>query len=126
MRLIYGRAPVHSFARTQNNEALHALMADNRAWIHTRAAASAQLADGDTVVLENTEGMRSLPVRVQVTEGIRSDCIYLVHGFGQRSKRLRRAAGKGASDTSLMSQVKVDPLMGGTGMRVNFVRPMKA
>lgn len=63
---------------------------------------------------------------MKITEGIRRDCVYLVHGFGQRSKKLRRAAGKGASDTGLMSRVKVDPLMGGTGMRVTFVRPVKA
>jgi len=126
LRLIYGRAPVHSFARTQNNEALHTLMPENEAWIHTRAAADLQIHDGDRVVLENDEGVRSLPVRVMVTEGIRGDCIYLVHGFGQRSRKLRRASGRGASDTTLMSRVKVDPLMGGTGMRVNFVRAVKA
>jgi thiosulfate reductase/polysulfide reductase chain A len=126
LRLIYGRAPVHSFARTENNAALHALMPENEAWIHTKAAADLQLHDGDRVVLENDEKVRSLPVRLKVTEGIRKDCLYLVHGFGQRSKGLRRASGKGASDTSLMSKVQVDPLMGGTGMRVNFVRPVKA
>lgn len=126
LRLIYGRAPGHSFARTQNNEALHALMAENEAWIHTRVAADLQLAEGDRVLLENVDGVRSSPVRVKVTEGIRRDCVYLVHGFGQRSKRLRRASGRGASDTALMSRIKVDPLMGGTGMRVNFVRPMKS
>ena len=126
LRLIYGRAPVHSFARTENNEALHALMPENEAWIHTKTAAELQVHDGDRVPFENDEGARSLPVRVKVTEGIRRDCVYLVHGFGQRSKGLRRASGKGASDTSLMSRVKVDPLMGGTGMRVNFVRPVKA
>jgi len=125
LRLIYGRAPVHSFARTQNNEALHALMPENEAWLYTKAAAALQIQDGDRVLLENDEGVRSLPVRVMVTEGIRGDCIYLVHGFGQRSRKLRRASGRGASDTNLMSRVKVDPLMGGTGMRVNFVRPVK-
>ena len=78
------------------------------------------------MVLENVDRARSLPVRVKVTEGIRRDCLYLVHGFGQRSKALRRAAEKGASDTALMSRVNVDPLMGGTGLRVNFVRPVKA
>jgi hypothetical protein len=28
------------------------------------------------------------------------------------------------SDTELMTRVKIDPIMGGTGMRVNFVRPV--
>ena len=126
VRLIYGRAPVHSFARSQNNEALHALMSENEVWLHTATAGEHRIAAGDRVVLENTDGGRSRPVRVKVTEGIRRDCAYLVHGFGQGGRGLRRAFGKGASDTSLMSRVKVDPLTGGTGMRVNFVRPVPA
>jgi thiosulfate reductase/polysulfide reductase chain A len=63
-------------------------------------------------------------VRVKVTEGIRGDAAYLVHGFGHRAPALRRAHNKGISDTALMTRVSVDPLMGGTGMRVNFVRPV--
>ncbi len=33
VRLLYGRAPVHSFARSQNNEALDALMPENEVWL---------------------------------------------------------------------------------------------
>jgi thiosulfate reductase/polysulfide reductase chain A len=124
-RLVYGRAPMHSFARTQNNDQLHGLMAENDVWLHTKPAQALALRDGDRVVLENQDGVRSLPIRVRVTEGIRDDCAYMVHGFGQRSRLLRRARDRGASDTNLMTRVKVDPLMGGTGMRVNFVRPVK-
>lgn len=124
-RLLYGRAPVHSFARSQNNALLNGLYPENDAWLHTRPAAALGLRDGQKVVLENPAGDRSLPVRLHVTEGIREDCLYMAHGFGHRSKALRRAYGRGASDTSLMSEVKVDPLMGGTGMRVNFVRPVR-
>ena len=126
LRLIYGRAPVHSFARSQNNEALHALMPENEVWFHTTSARAFGVAEGELVLLENGDGVRSSPVLVKVTEGIRNDCAYLVHGFGQQSKALRRAHGRGASDNSLMSRVSVDPLTGGTGMRVNFVRPVRA
>ena len=122
LRLIYGRAPVHSFARSQNNEMLHALMPENEVWMQTKVAQKLGLKDGQRVVLENTDGDKSLPIRLKVTEGIRADCAYVVHGFGQRSAMLSRAAGKGASDTDLMSHVQIDPVMGGTGMRVNFVR----
>jgi thiosulfate reductase / polysulfide reductase chain A len=124
-RLIYGRAPVHSFARSQNNEMLHALMPENEVWLQARAARELGLRNGERVRLENTDGVRSQPVRLKVTEGIRGDCAYMVHGFGHRSKALRRAFGRGASDTELMSRVNVDPLMGGTGMRVTFVRVLK-
>jgi thiosulfate reductase/polysulfide reductase chain A len=121
-RLIYGRAPVHSFARTQNNAVLDALMPENEAWINPQAAKDAGVSEGQRVVLENQDGARSLPVRVRVTPGIRRDCLYMVHGFGHQSRALRLAYHKGASDTTLMTRVQVDPIMGGTGMRVNFVR----
>jgi thiosulfate reductase/polysulfide reductase chain A len=45
----------------------------------------------------------------------------MAHGFGHKSKRLRLTAGVGADDSALMTNIKVDPLMGGTGMRGNFV-----
>lgn len=124
-RLIYGRAPMHSFGRTENNATLHGLMSENEVWLHTGPAAELGLSDGDRVVLENQDGAKSDPVRVKVTEEIRGDAAYLVHGFGQRSKGLHLAYGKGISDTALMTRVSVDPVMGGTGMRVNFVRPVK-
>ncbi|MFN2238876.1 MAG: molybdopterin-dependent oxidoreductase [Thermoanaerobaculia bacterium] len=126
VRLIYGRAPMHSFARSQNNATLHALMPENEAWLHPEASRAFGVADGERVAFENEDGVRSDPIRIHVTEGIRSDCVYMVHGFGQKSKSLRRASGRGASDNGLMSRVSVDPLTGGTGMRVNFVRPVKA
>ncbi|MGD0227150.1 MAG: hypothetical protein ABSF71_32895 [Terriglobia bacterium] len=66
-----------------------------------------------------------LPIKLRVTAGIRSDCVYMVHGFGNQSRALRRAYRKGASDADLMTRVKIDPIMGGTGMRVNFVRVLK-
>ena len=123
-RLIYGRAAVHSFARSQNNAQLHGLMPENEAWLSTQSARAAGLVDGQKVLLENMDGAKSLPIRLKVTEGIRPDCLYVVHGFGQRAPSLWRANAQGASDTDLMTRVKVDPIMGGTGMRVTFVRPL--
>jgi hypothetical protein len=61
------------------------------------------------------------PVAVKATERIRPDCVYLVHGFGHTARGLRHAFGKGASDAQLITRYKVDPLMGGTAMNVNFV-----
>lgn len=124
-RLIYGRTPVHSFARSQNNNILQALMAENEVWINPDAARDLRLQDGDRVTLENQDKVRSLPVEVRLTAGIRRDCVYMVHGFGHESPKLRRAYHRGASDSALMTRVSIDPLMGGTGMRVNFVRVLK-
>ncbi len=124
-RLLDGRSPVHSFARTQNNALLHSLDSENEVWINATAARNLGLRDAQRVILENQDGARSLPVRLHVTEGIRRDCAYMAHGFGQQGEGMRRAYRRGASDTGLMTRVQVDPIMGATGMRVNFVRILK-
>jgi thiosulfate reductase/polysulfide reductase chain A len=122
LRLIYGRAPMHSFGRTQNNAWLYDLMPENQVWISTKSAQPVHLNDGDVVTLENQDGFRSDPIHVRVTERIRDDCAYMVHGFGAVAPKERKAFRRGTSDTKLLSRVAIDPIMGGTGMRVNFVR----
>jgi len=120
-RLIFGRAPVHTFSRTQTNPILHDMMAENEVWIHAEVAARLGVATGDYVRLKNQDGVVSNRVKVKPTERIRPDCVYMVHGFGHTSRMLTRALGKGASDAQLVTRVATDPLMGGTGMNVNFV-----
>ena len=122
LRLIYGRAPMHSFSRSENNSWLDDLMPENQVWISSGVAARIGVKDGETVILENQDGAKSLPIAVRATEGIRNDCAYMVHGFGTRAKALTKAYKKGASDTDLITRVSIDPIMGATGMRVNFVR----
>ena len=78
------------------------------------------------MLLVNQDGARAGPVRAKVTQRIRGDCVYLVHGWGQTAKRLRYAYGRGASDSALVTRYAVDPIMGGTGMNVNFVRLERA
>ncbi len=76
---------------------------------------------GDYVRLKNEDGVVSNKVKVKLTQRIRSDCVYMVHGFGHCSRGLKHAYLKGASDAQLLTRYAVDPLMGGTGMNVNFV-----
>jgi len=124
-RLAYGRSPIHSFARTQNNEILHGYMPENYLWINSTVANKLGLVDGEYVNLENQDGILSDKIRLFITPGIHPESVFMVHGFDQKSPFLKLAYKHGASDTYLMSRVKVDPLSGGTGMRVNFVRIIK-
>jgi thiosulfate reductase/polysulfide reductase chain A len=124
--LNYGRAPAHTFGRTINNPLLFELMPENAVWIHPSAAGLHDLVSGDYVELENPEGRRSNRVRVRVTERIRPDSIFIVHGFGHTDERQRLARGVGADDAALMHNVKIDPIMGGTGMRASFVTLVKS
>lgn len=120
-RLLFGRAPVHSFSRTQTNPILADMMSENAVWVNAVAARRLGLKSGDYVRLRHQDGVISNRVRVKATERIRPDCVYMVHGFGHTSRELRRAYLKGASDAQMMSRYRTDPLMGGTGMNVNFV-----
>jgi thiosulfate reductase/polysulfide reductase chain A len=79
------------------------------------------LKSGDYIKLRNQDGILSNRVLVKSTQKIRGDCVYMVHGFGHRSKALKGAYLKGASDAELITKYIVDPIMGGTGMNVNFV-----
>lgn len=120
-RLLFGRAPVHSFSRTQTNPVLSEMMDENEVWINADVARRYGLESGDHVRLKNQDGVTSNPIRVKATQRIRGDCVYMVHGFGQTSRGILPQYRRGASDASLITRYAVDPLMGGSGMNVNFV-----
>ena len=120
-RLLYGRTPTHTFGRTTNNPILTETMHENEVWVNSKIARLHDFKNGDYVVLVNQDGIRSNKVRAKVTERIRHDCVFMVHGFGHTDKRMHRSFMRGANDNQLVSRVNVDPIMGGTGMRVNFI-----
>ena len=120
-RLLYGRAPMHSFGRTTNNPVLTELKHENEVWINPKVAREWGIENGEYIRLENQDNVISNKIKVKVTERIRHDCVYMVHGFGHTQKQLHRGYNRGADDTRLITRVNVDPIMGGTGMRVNFV-----
>ncbi len=124
-RLLYGRSPVHTFSRTINDQWLWELQPENEVWLNKKEAEALGLKDKQLVKLENQDKATVGPVRVKVTERIRRDCVYMVHGFGHNSPRLTKAHGRGADDQQLITRYKVDPITGGTGMRVNFVKIIK-
>ena len=122
LRLLFGRAPTHTFGRTTNNRFLGEILHENVVWLNAKWAAEQGLKGGEEVRLVNQDGVSAGPVKVKATQRIRPDCAYLVHGFGHDSKGLSFARGRGASDADLMSRTQIDPAMGGTGMNVNFIR----
>ncbi|HQP35027.1 MAG TPA: molybdopterin-dependent oxidoreductase [Polyangiaceae bacterium] len=121
-RLLYGRSPLHSFGRTQNNPILHDLDSTNVVWMHPAAASKLGLEHGVSVMVTNDKGDATGPVSLLVTERIAPECVYMVHGFGHRSKGLSRANGQGASDSDLVRDYALDPIGGTTGMRTQTVR----
>ena len=123
--LNYGRAPAHTFGRTINNPQLFELMPENAVWVHPAAAAREGIVNGDHVRLRNPNGKQSNRVRVRVTQRIRPDSVFMVHGFGHTDARQRLAHDTGADDADLMHNVRIDPVAGSTGMRASFVALVK-
>jgi len=120
--LLFGRAPMHTFGKTQTNPLLHDMMSENEVWINAAIARQYDIKSGDYIKLKNQDGVTSnFPIKAKVTNRIRKDCVFVVHGFGHSARGMGKAYGKGASDNHLITKYKTDPLMGGTGMNVNFV-----
>ncbi len=121
-RLNFGRSPSHTFGRTTNNPLLTQLELENELWVNPDVAKEHGIKNNQYVKLENQDGViSSSRIKVKVTKRIRPDCVYMVHGFGHTMKQLKRAYMKGIDDTELITNVKYDPIMGGVGMRSNFV-----
>lgn len=126
MRLLYGRSPVHTFNRSQNNAWLMAENDSNPVWVNDKMAAKLGLKDGDVVSLINQDGVKSrTTTTVKVTPGIRADSVYMYHGFGSMNPEMTVGVGKGVDDCSLITKIAVDPETGAHGMRNNFVKLVK-
>jgi thiosulfate reductase/polysulfide reductase chain A len=117
--------PAHTFSRTTNNPLLFQLAPENTLWINSLVARQWKLKTGDSVRMQNQDGIVSKSIRVRVTERIGPDSVFMAHGFGHSAKQLRLTNGLGADDSALMTNVLIDPIMGATGMRGNFVTFVK-
>jgi thiosulfate reductase/polysulfide reductase chain A len=126
-RLLFGRSPVHTFSRTTNNRLLSEVMDENGVWVNREVAERWGFKTGDRVYLQNQDGVRSsFSAPVKVTDRIHPDAVFVVHGYGRKARRLRQVYGKGIDDAELITRYKTDPVMGGTGMNVNFVTFLRA
>lgn len=125
-RLVYGRSPVHTFNRSQNNVWLHHAMPVNPVWLNDESAKKMGLNDGDEIGLVNSEGVKSTFTSVvKVTPGIRKDTVYMAHGYGSKNPMLSVGKGAGIDDQELITKLAIDPETGCNGMRTNFVKFVK-
>ncbi|KAF0220258.1 MAG: thiosulfate [Geobacteraceae bacterium] len=126
LRVLYGRSPLHTFSRTTNNFMVTDLIPENYLWVNSKTALKLGLTNGQYVRLENRTGFKSPgTIKVRYTQRLREDCVYMVHGFGIHSREMTRANNRGIGDEEMLAGYTVDPLMGGTGMRHNFVKIVK-
>lgn len=94
--------------------------------MNPECAKAMHIAHGDKVMVENPHGDKTGPMPANVTERMPRRSLYMIHGFGNQSKKLKLAYNKGGSDTEVIDTYAVDPISGSTGMRVQWVRVRKA
>ncbi|NJD61053.1 MAG: twin-arginine translocation signal domain-containing protein [Anaerolineae bacterium] len=121
--LLTGKVGQHTQFGTQNNQLLHKYQDVPRLWMAPEAAKSLGLSDWDTVQVTSPVG--TVQVALQVTDAMRTDCVYLTPGFGHLSMALRTAYGVGASD-SVLHVTYTDPISGGQALSQTFVSVKKA
>ncbi len=127
-RMLTGRKPMLTFGRTANNRFLGDLATakENEVWVNQGIASKHNITNGEYVHLKNQDGVISeFPIKVKVTERIRPDAVYMVHGFGHTSAKLTWAYKRGASHNQLITRTEIDPAMGAVGFQNNFVTFIK-
>ena len=120
--LLTGKVAQFTQFGTQNNQYLHKYSDEPRMRINTTAAQNLGLKDNDLVEVTSDAG--KIHVRLEVTQGIRADCVYLTPGFGHLSKGLTTAYGLGACDSDLHLTF-TDPISGGQALSQTFVTVKK-
>ncbi|QKF81678.1 thiosulfate reductase PhsA [Halarcobacter ebronensis] len=96
-----GKTALHTNGHTQNIPFLNMLMSDNPVWVNPLTAKKENIKNGDLIYLENNIGKEK--ATVFVTEAIRPDTLFVYMGFGRESEELKRANGKGTSQSKLLS-----------------------
>jgi thiosulfate reductase / polysulfide reductase chain A len=120
-RLITGRRAYFTHANSTNNPWLNTFDPENSLWLNSSAAGSIGLRSGDPVEVASVVGRVRLKVRV--TEEIRPDCVFMLHGFGKKSK-WQRLANAGASDAELL-ETAWDKVSGNAALHETFVSVRK-
>ncbi len=120
--LLTGKVAQQTQFGTQNNQLLHKYSDEPRLWMNAATALNLGLADNDWVEVASEVG--KIRIRLEVTQAIRPDCVYLTPGYGHLSIGLTTAFGVGASDSDL-HVTYTDPISGGQALSQTFVTVKK-
>jgi thiosulfate reductase / polysulfide reductase chain A len=121
-RIITGRRAYFTHANSTNNAWLNQFAPENGLWLNQSAADNLGIADGDRVEVASTVG--AVRLKAKVTQEIRPDCVFMLHGYGKKSKWQRLAAGNGGSDAELL-ETAWDKVSGNASLHETFVSVRK-
>jgi thiosulfate reductase/polysulfide reductase chain A len=122
-RLILGRKAYFTHANNTNNSWLNPFCPENQLWIHPKSAKENGISDGDPVEVASAVG--AVKLKARVTQEIRPDCVFMMHGYGKKSKWQRLVADKGGSDAEIL-ETAWDKVSGGGAFHETFVKVRKA
>ena len=121
-RLITGRRAYFTHANSTNNAWLNQFAPENSLWLSPGSADRLGIVTGDLVEVASSVGQVQL--KAKVTQEIRSDCVFMLHGYGKKSKWQRLVAEKGGSDAELLETVW-DKVSGNASLHETFVSVRK-
>ena len=98
--LLIWRKAWERMTQTSNDPVLAEFYPENHVTVHRQTAAKLGLQADGYAWVESPSGNK-IRVKVEVTEGIRPDCVAVDHGFGHWSSALSVAYGKGGNDGDL-------------------------
>jgi len=121
-RLVLGRKATQTHAALANLPWLHEHNPVNDLWLNPRSAGRLQIKTGDLLQVTSTAG--TVRIKARVTEEIRPDCVFMLHGFGKLSPWLRSVHNVGAADAVLLTTAW-DKVSGNAAMHETFVTVAK-
>src|SRR5450759_997184 len=120
--LLTGKVAQSTQFASQNNQLLNKYSDEPRLWMNVATAKGLGLSENDLVEVASTAG--KIHIKLEATQAIRPDCVYLTPGYGHLSKGLTVAYGLGASDSDLHLTF-TDPISGGQALSQTFVTVSK-
>ena len=99
--LVTNHNPYHRMNKNSNDPLIMDLQPENFLYIHPDVASFFDVTTGDYVNVQGRTGI-TLKMRVKVIKGIRPDTVMTEHGYGDFSRGLSVAYGKGVYDGDLM------------------------
>ncbi len=121
-RLITGRRAYFTHANSTNNAWLNQFAPENSLWLSPGSADRLGIATGDMVEVASNVGTARL--KAKVTQEIRPDCVFMLHGYGKKSKWQRLVADKGGADAELL-ETAWDKVSGNASLHETFVSVRK-
>lgn len=94
---------------TENNAILTEMLPRNVANISTALAARLGISEGQTVRLRSRAGFIELPTHL--VETLRPDAVLVAHGYGQRSKYMKVAYGRGVRDGDVIPDQTIEEMV---------------